>query len=142
MASTIRDKDIYKMTSVPRGFCVIINTINFEGDEKKTRNDSIKGVDLICKAFEKLQFTVKIWIDLSDVDIKKKIKELYDRKECEGHDCFVLYVSSHGDNESFSTSNNKHITFDEIIRMFTDKKCKKFAKKPKIIFFDCCRGSK
>ena len=50
------------MSSEILGFCVIINIVNIDGNEKLKRNDSIESVNLIRKAFEYLNFKVKIFI--------------------------------------------------------------------------------
>ena len=135
-----KDKDIYSMTSDPLGCCVIINIINFDGDEYEERNDSFNDVCLIKTAFEALNFSVITYFDLKYEDIFFHLNELINRKECDHHDAFVLYIYSHGKNNGFITSDNKLIEFDDIIKFFSDKNCGKFSGKPKMIFFDCCRG--
>ena len=141
MAEKISE-DVYKMTSIPLGYCVIINIINFDEDEdeRKERTDSVKSVSLIEETFRKLNFKVKIFTDLSDDEMKQKLTDLMSRKECESHDCFVLYIHSHGEQNGFYMANNQVIEFDQVIEFFSNAKCKKFIDKPKILFFDCCRG--
>ena len=135
-----KDKDIYSMTSDPLGYCVIINIINFDGDEYEERNDSFNDVCLIKTAFEALNFSVITYFDLKYEDIFLNLNEIINKQECDNHDAIVLYIHSHGNEKGFITSNNKVIEFREIIDLFSDENCKKFTKKPKIIFFDCCRG--
>ena len=62
------------MNSNPLEFCVIVNIINFDEDEQRERIDSVKSVLLIQETFEKLNFKVKIFHDLSDVQNRKKHK--------------------------------------------------------------------
>ena len=131
--------DIYKITSNPRGFCVIFNMLNFDGNSQLDRSDSIKSVSLVQDTFERLQFDVKIYQDLSDVQLRNKLREFLDKEECKSHDCFVLYIHSHGLENGFITKNNQIIGFNEIMKMFCNEDCREFINKPKIIFFDCCR---
>ena len=140
MASNSIEDSVYKMTSDPLGFCIIINIINFEEDSQQERNDSIENVNLIRKTFENLNFKVKIFTDLNDGQIKSKLNEIINTEECNSHDCFVLYIHSHGKEQGFITANNKIIEFHKIYNLFADSKCKKFIGKPKLLFFDCCRG--
>ena len=135
-------EDVYKMTSNPLGYCVIINIINFDEDEDEEREriDSVKSVLLIQETFQKLNFKVKIFTDLSDVQMKQKLTDLISRDECDLHDCFVLYIHSHGQQNGFFMANNKVIQFHQVIQLFSNSKCKKLIGKPKLIFFDCCRG--
>lgn len=142
MDSNIIFDDIYKMTSIPRGFCVIINMVNFNGNDEQGRSDSVKSVSLINQRFEELKFKVIIYQDSSDVQIKNLLKELINKEECNLHNCFVLYIHSHGKENGFITANNKIVQFDEITKMFSNKNCKNFINKPKIILFDCCRTGK
>ena len=138
MASNFND--IYKMTSNPLGYCVIINMVNFDGNTEIDRVDSIENVNLIRKTFEYLNFKVKPFQDLNDNQIKLKLNELISSEECDSHDCFVLYIHSHGLENGFITKNNVIIGFNEIIKIFCNQNCEKFINKPKIILFDCCRG--
>ena len=132
--------EIYKMTSIPRGFCVIINIVNFDDVDEMERNDSIESVNLIKKTFEYLNFKVKQFQDLKDYEIKSKLNELLNSEECTFHDCFVLYIHTHGREQGIITANNKIIEYHEIFNMFSNKNCSKLIEKPKIILFDCCRG--
>ena len=134
------DGDIYKMTSNPRGFCVIFNVINFDGKDEINRNDSLESVSLVQKTFQLLKFDVKIHQDLSDEQLKKMLREYVDKEDCKLHDCFVLYIHSHGKEKGFITANEKTIGFNEIVEIFCNERCLNFIKKPKIIFFYCCRG--
>ena len=102
---------------------------------------SNQSVSLVQDTFKRLQFDVKIYVDLSDEQLKNKLKEFVDKEESKSHDCFVLYIHSHGLENGFITANNKIIGFNEIKKVFCNKNCEKFINKPKIIFFDCCRGS-
>ena len=130
------------MSSEILGFCVIINIVNIDGNEKLKRNDSIESVNLIRKAFEHLNFEVIIFTDLEDEKIKSKLNQILNNEECNLHDSFVLYIHSHGKEEGFLTANNKVIKFHEIYDLFSNKNCKNLMGKPKLIFFDCCRGER
>lgn len=135
--------DIYRMTSVPRGFCVIINIVNFNEDsERLERVNSYDNITAIKNTFEQLKFKIKILTDVTEVEIKEKLRGIYIESECDSHDCFIVYIHSHGVKLGFLTTNNRVIEYGEIIKMFSNAKCPKFANKPKILFFDCCRGGK
>ena len=71
MASNVNNDNIYKMTSIPRGFCVIFNMLNFDGNNQLDRSDSIQSVSLVQDTFKRLQFGVKIHQDLSYEQLKK-----------------------------------------------------------------------
>ena len=133
------DDDVYKMDSNPRGFCVIFNFLNFDNKECESRNDSIESVSKVRNTFEGLQFDVRIHQDFSNKQFFSKLNDLINSDDCKSHDSFILYIHSHGLKNGFLTSNNIIISYNEVIKMFSNRKCKNFTKKPKIILFDCCR---
>ena len=128
---------IYKIT---KGFCLIINIINFDGNEKLRRNGSEENVKLIKEAFEYNSFEVNDHCDLNDYQMIKLIDEQVNHEKCKSFDAFVLYIHSHGITDSILCSNNKTVKFYEIIELFQDEICENLLNKPKIIFFDCCRS--
>lgn len=138
----ISDDDIYKMSSDPLGFCIIINIINFHGNDAQGRTNSIKSVYLMNNSFRKLKFDVRIHHDLDDNQLKEMLKGYLNKEECNKHDSFVLYIHSHGMKDGFFTANNNLMEFEEIIKIFANSTCKNFINKPKLIFFDCCRTGK
>ena len=104
------------------------------------RSDSIKSVHLIKETFNNLNFKVKMFQDLNYNQIISKLNDLMNSEECDLHECFVLYIHSHGKEDGFITADKKVINFHDILNLLTNAKCKKFIGKPKLVFFDCCRG--
>lgn len=97
MPSKFFDVDhIYKMTSNPLGFCVIINMVNFDGKTQLERSDSVESVYLISKPFEYFNFRIKLFQYLNDLEIKETLKQVLNSEQCNSHDYFVLYIHSHG----------------------------------------------
>ena len=140
MAQSRIQNEVYKMTSNPCGYCVIINIINFDEDDQMERSDSIKSVNLIRETFNNLNFKVKMFHDLNDIQIISKLNDLMNSEECDSHECFVLYIHSHGKEDGFITADGKVFNFHDILNLLTNAKCKKLIRKPKLVFFDCCRG--
>ena len=140
MAQTKIQNDVFKMSSNPCGYCVIINIINFDEDDQMERSDSIKSVNLIRETFNNLNFKVKMFQDLNESQIMLTLNDLMNKEECDSHECFLLYIHSHGKENGFITANNKVFNFHDILMLFTNTNCKKFIGKPKLVFFDCCRG--
>ena len=130
-------KEIYKVTN---GFCLIINIINFDGNEELRRNGSEENVKLIKKAFEYHGFQVNDYCDLNDDQMINLINEQVNHEKCKSFDAFVLYIHSHGIQDTILCKNNNRIHFNQITQLFSDKKCQNLISKPKIIFLDCCRN--
>ena len=70
---------------------------------------------------------------------KLKLNEILNSEECNLHDCFVLYIDSHGKEHGFVTANNNVFEYHKIFELFCNANCQKLIGKPKIILFDCCR---
>ena len=127
------------MTASVGVFFIYIFDKEYES-EYKPRYESIKSISNVKNAFEGLQFNVRIYENLDNKLFRSKLRGLINREECESHDSFVLYISFHGFKDGFLASNNIKIKFDYVFTMLSNQNCKKFINKPKIIFFDCCRG--
>ena len=142
-------KEIYKVT---KGFCLIINIINFDGNEELRRDGSEENVKLVKEAFEYHGFQVKDYCDLNHDQIINLIDEKVNHEKCKSFDAFVLYIHTHGiadhilcknsyeKNENDEIIITKIINFHQIIELFKDENCKNLINKPKLIFFDCCRN--
>ena len=133
------DNVIYKII---KGFCLIINIIDFDGQEKLRRDGSEENVKLIREAFEYHGFEVENHCNLNDEQIIKLINEKVNNENSKSNDAFVLYIHTHGIADSILCSNNKMIKFYEIIGLFQDEICENLINKPKLIFFDCCRNGR
>ena len=142
---------------IKNGFCVIMNIKYFDGHEDYTTHGSEKDVKNINKTFEFLNCKIKYYKEFdyhfTDKQVKNVIIKSIKSKEFNECDGFVLYIHTHGFENSFLTSNCQLILFNEIVDMFkTDnilhlndgiqwEKDDLFYKNmPKIIIFDCCRG--
>ena len=144
-------EQIYKIT---KGFCLIINIINFDGNEELKREGSEENVKLIKEAFKYHQFEVNDYCDLNDYQIINLIDEQVNHEKCKSFDAFVLYIHTHGIQDTILCKNSyekdennkniltKQIHFHQIIELFKGKNCEYLKHKPKIIFFDCCRNGK
>ena len=139
MAESKMEQKIEKICKIKKGFCLIINIINFDGNEELRRNGSEENVKLIREAFEYHGFEVNDYCDLNNDEMTNLIDKQVNQERCKSFDAFVLYIHSHGIADSILCSNNKAIKFYEIIELFQDDICENLLEKPKLIFFDCCR---
>ena len=151
MAESKIEQQIEGIYQIKKGFCLIINIINFDGNENAKRKDSQQNVKLIERAFKYHGFEVVIKTDLNDDEMINLIDEQVNDEKCKLFDAFVLYIHTHGiadhilcknsyeQDEKNKTKVTKVIHFHEIIKMFKDENCENLLNKPKIIFFDCCR---
>ena len=142
--------------TIKNGFCVVINIKYFDGYKNATRHNSEESIENIKQTFQFLNCKVKICKEFNyhftDEEVKNVINESIQSKEFNECDGFILYIHTHGFENSFLTSNYKFILRNEIIDLFKTENIKKlngsqrkkecdYNRMPKIIYFDCCRGN-
>uniref|UniRef100_A0A8D0FS29 Caspase-8 n=1 Tax=Strix occidentalis caurina TaxID=311401 RepID=A0A8D0FS29_STROC len=119
--------EAYKMTSRPRGVCLILNNHNFAKAREAVR------------VFSKLHFTIAEYRDLTAEEIRK-IVNIY---RCEDHkdkDCFVCCILSHGKKGIVYGVDGQEVPIQELTTSFTGQNCHSLAGKPKVFFVQACQG--
>ena len=123
-------------TTGKRGVCVIVNMY---------RPHSCKDIAPIKKLFEKLNYevidfdNVKVDEFLSSVTDRSSPLSVYRRISDLKSDSFIFIISSHGNEDSVSFVDVK-MKRESIIRYFQNDYCPALAGKPKLFFFQNCRG--
>ncbi|XP_071109941.1 uncharacterized protein [Haliotis cracherodii] len=132
------EEDCYKMDSEPRGLCYIFNNKHF--DRRKPRIGTEKDRDRLEKVWKTLQFEVKTFDDLKKQEMEEKLQELATLDVHKDNDCVVVFFLTHGENGAVQGTDNEWLTFDSIISPFKVARCPSLAGKPKLFFFQSCRG--
>ncbi|KAI4885378.1 hypothetical protein NFI96_020332 [Prochilodus magdalenae] len=127
----------YKMSSVPRGFCVIINNMKFD-PPLKDRNGSDADEESLKEVFTWLRFTPEVHRDQTAQQMKDLFRHLSQRHH-EG-DCFVCCILSHGDKEGVYGTDGVVVPNEDIFAPFRGSSCRSLAGKPKVFFIQACRG--
>ncbi|XP_009682548.1 caspase-8 [Struthio camelus] len=138
--------EVYKMTSRPRGVCLILNNHNFararaEVAELKMKDRNGTDVDAAAlkKVFSKLHFKIAEYKDLT----AKEIRNIVNIYQCEDHkdkDCFVCCILSHGKKGIIYGVDGKEVPIQELTTSFTGRNCHSLAGKPKVFFVQACQG--
>jgi hypothetical protein len=131
--------DKYKMDHEKRGTALVINMRSYENPKLKNREiKSNKDVENLKRTLEYLEFDFKLCDNFKAEEIEQEmqIQASIDHSQS---DCFLCVVMSHGnDEDKFLTSDNKKISFEQI--MAPIKLCETLKDKPKLFFFQACRG--
>ena len=141
----------YKMSSKPRGICLILNNQDFSKSRapgaKGSKYDDREGSEVdeqnLREIFEWLQFHVYVYKDKTALDMWQIFLKwsAYDHGN---YDCFAVCMLSHGERrvnaDEVCGVDGKGIELDEIFRLFNGEKCQSLANKPKLFFLQCCRG--
>ncbi|NXI73961.1 CASP8 protein, partial [Anseranas semipalmata] len=139
--------EAYKMTSRPRGVCLILNNHNFSKareavPELKKMNDR-NGTDVdaaaLRKVFSNLHFKIEEYKDLTAEQIRNTVN-IYRCKDHKDKDCFVCCILSHGKKGIIYGVDGQEVPIQELTTSFTGQNCHSLAGKPKVFFVQACQG--
>jgi hypothetical protein len=134
----------YKMDHKERGIALAINIQKFDPSpfaqkQLEERVWSKKDVESLRTTFEYLEFDFQLLEDLKASEIISTIQGIASIHPYRTDiDCFVCMVMSHGGQDKIMASDNIEASFEEI--MAPIKSCKSLIGKPKLFFFQSCRG--
>jgi paraquat-inducible protein B len=128
------------MNRAKRGVALVINiqTYTPNAHKLKERVWSIKDVENLQHTLEYLEFEFKLCQNSTKAQIEQEIK----RQASSDHshsDCFLCVVMSHGNKDKIVASDREEISFEEIMAPIKSK-CSSLENKPKMFFFQACRG--
>jgi hypothetical protein len=128
----------YNMNNYRRGIALVINIRKYDApNQHKERVWSVKDFENLKKTLNYLEFQVVLSQNLTKNELEQVMQEQA-KLNYEKYDCFLCVVMSHGNDEKIVTSDNKEISFEEI--MAPIKSCPTLIGKPKLFFFQACRG--
>ena len=135
----------YKMDHKERGIALVINIQKFDPTpfaqkQLEERVWSKKDVESLRKTFEYLEFEFILCENLKANEIITTIQGMLTIHKCRTDvDCFVCVVMSHGGQDKIMASDNIEVSLEDIIAPI--KSCKYLIGKPKLFFFQSCRGN-
>jgi caspase 7 len=140
--ATTKVVKIYDMNHEKRGIALVINISEYDPtptneEKQKERVWSKKDVKNLKQTLEYLEFDLKMEENLTKSELENVLKEQAEKSH-ENYDCFLCVVMSHGIDDHIVTRDNQLISFADI--MAPIKSCKTLIGKPKLFFFQACRG--
>jgi caspase 7 len=135
MTNVLIDK--YDMNNEKRGNALIINIKKYVNDAHTEREWSIRDVQNLTNTLTNLDFDIKVCQNLT----KEQLESVMQEQATLNHrnsDCFLCVIMSHGNQEKIVASDNKEISFEQI--MAPIKTCDSLVNKPKLFFIQACRG--
>jgi hypothetical protein len=132
---------MYNMDHAKRGIALVINirTYNPNPYNLNERKWSEPDVENLRKSLQYLEFDLKLQENLTANEIREKIQRIAEIDHT-ASDCFLCVVMSHGIDDKIVASDSEEISFEEI--MAPIKSCPSLENKPKLFFFQACRGDK
>ncbi|XP_044526575.1 caspase-8-like [Gracilinanus agilis] len=140
-------ENVYKMSSRPRGYCLIINNFDFqkarlerpEHQFLKDRTGTNEDAEALKNIFEELHFDIQPFQDLTAVEIRLVLKTFKDKNH-ESKDCFVCCLLSHGNRGTIYGTDGKEVPIWDLTSYFSGSNCPSLAGKPKVFFIQACQG--
>ena len=91
--------------------------------------------------FHELDFTVKEYTDLSQHEMENQFNTASEKTDHTSYDMFVSVVMSHGGaQDKIFGSDGNYTTVERLMASFLPSKCPSLSGKPKLFFFQSCRG--
>ncbi len=125
---------IYPMVNSPRGFCLLVNnyfTIGTYKEMQRFRN-----------IFYQLHFDVIMEKNLDAKTIVNRLIQLSRSDDLKNHNAFVFMIITHGnENKQILGFDEEPIQIELLTEIFNNENCPLLQNKPRMFFFNCCRGS-
>ncbi|NXE36362.1 CASPA protein, partial [Ptilorrhoa leucosticta] len=129
----------YRMEGPHRGFCLIINNVNFNSSERK---GSCKDAEQLQRVFTWLGLDVRTYTDLTSGDIRNLMQTWQHLQDHKDRNCFICCILSHGESGAIYGTDEKLVLIRTLMSHFTAKQCPQLAAKPKLFFIQACQGNK
>ncbi|XP_071499093.1 uncharacterized protein [Diadema antillarum] len=131
--------ECYCMSLRNKGIVFVLNNNNYV--DRGVRKGSEIDVINVTHVFNEIGYTPVVKQNLTGQEIIGALAEVK-RAIRKIHTSVVLVFMSHGVQEGIYGSDGVVITVEEIKEMFSGKNCPALIGKPKIFFFQACRGNK
>ncbi|KAK4817332.1 hypothetical protein QYF61_010235 [Mycteria americana] len=129
----------YKMDGPHRGFCLVINNVNFDRCLQE-RKGSCKDAGELERVFTWLGLDVRTYTDLTSLEIKDLMRTWQQLQDHKDRDCFICCILSHGESGAIYGKDEELVSIRMIMSHFTAKQCPQLADKPKLFFIQACQG--
>ncbi|NWI82078.1 CASPA protein, partial [Dryoscopus gambensis] len=129
----------YKMDGAHRGFCLIINNVNFNSSQRK---GSCKDAEQLERVFTWLGLDVRTYTDLTSGDIRSLMQTWQHLQDHKDRNCFICCILSHGESGAIYGTDEKVVLIRTLMSHFTAKQCPQLAAKPKLFFIQACQGNR
>ena len=135
--SADRGEERYEMRATPHGLAVIIN--NEEFDKLSAREGTDIDEKNLIQTFRYLGYTVEVHCEKTSEQILGIFEDIR-KRDHSNHDSFVCCILSHGKGKGIYGCDDVLVEIEAISSKLNGKACQTLAGKPKMCFFQACRG--
>ncbi|NXG89006.1 CASPA protein, partial [Stercorarius parasiticus] len=129
----------YKMDGPHRGFCLVINNVEFDRSLQE-RKGSCKDAEELERVFTWLGLDVRTYKNLTSWEIKDLMRTWQHLQDHKDRDCFICCILSHGESGAIYGKDEELVSIRMIMSHFTAKQCPQLFEKPKLFFIQACQG--
>ena len=134
------NSNIYPICSKTRGYCLIINNVDFKIYEQRKGSDL--EAEYFKEIFKQLDFEILYYRNMTSLAMLECFKNIVKRPELSQHDTFVSIILTHGDDSRVLIGTDaSRLKVDSFLHLFTNANCEQLANKPKLFFIQACRGN-
>lgn len=132
-------ENIYDMSATPRGYCLIINNICFEGGSLEMRLGACSDGKRLKEIFRQLGFKTILKHNQEKNQMLELCKYIA-RKNHTDMNAVVVIIMTHGGEEELYAIDNISLEIFKIVDCFSNANSRSLIGKPKMFFFGACRG--
>ena len=129
----------YEMKSECHGLAVIISNEKFAASSKNDRPGADVDEENLLLLLRFLGYRVRVYRNVDSSRIKSIFEEVQ-QFDHSPYDSFVSCILSHGDKDVVYGTNGVRVNIGELTGKLNGDKCPKLVGKPKLFFFQTCRG--
>lgn len=143
---TSKGVQVYPMCSSPRGYFFMINNVQFVNDIMDRRIGAEVDERNLAELFKEFGYIVEKYRNEGLEDMKRKIREFAQRREHSRYDSCVVAIMSHGiarrskQDSTIISADGQLLEIEWVLEQFTNENARSLVAKPKIFFFQTCRG--
>ena len=124
------------------GWAYIINNYDFENSNIANLTGYQRDEEYLIETFRYLGYNVKVARNLKRTKMEGMIEEAGERYKGKKYDSFICCVLSHGEDGLVSDHKGNEVQVDTLYDYLKGDNCKELIGKPKMFFFQSCRGKK
>ena len=131
----------YLMKNQPHGIAIIINNTEFQPNSRELQDRNGSQIDStnLQKAWKYLGYDPRVFKNLTASGITQLLMQIALQSH-EEYDSFVCCILSHGHRGGVYGTDGESVAINEMATLFKGNFCPTLTGKPKLFFFQACRG--
>ncbi|XP_040292447.1 caspase-2 [Bufo bufo] len=130
----------YKMTTRPRGVCLILSNVSFTAPELGYRHGGEVDLSVLRLLFHQLNFKVRERSNLTAEEMKQELDLFSKLPDHSQLDSCIVSILSHGVDGAVYGCDGKLVQMQDVFTKLDNAHCPQLQNKPKMFLIQACRG--